>query len=125
MMAIGHRSSTRSTGWCNLTSGPLCGCTGGNGLVSDGPELLCAEWKERHEPVPVNDLDRGFAEAEAALLQHRRPPSLHLDHRGQVTDVGLKLQELVPDLQTVVRFQGSLRQNSLKQDPGVVVFIEM
>ena len=41
------------------------------------------------------------------------------------TNIRFKLQELVPYLQTVIVVQTSLGQDSLKQDSGVVVFVEM
>ena len=51
-------------------------------------------------PVSVDDLAGVLVlpAGEADLIHHLGPPLLHLDHASQVPDVGLELEELVPDV---------------------------
>ena len=66
-----------------------------------------------------------LANSNASLLQYSSSPSLHLDHAGEITDVRLKLQELVPHFKAVPGLEGAGSEDPLKEHPGVVVLVQM
>ena len=61
----------------------------------------------------------------AGLLQYACSPLLHFDHTGKVPNIRLELEELVPHLEAVPGLQGAGSEDSLKENPGVVVFVQV
>ena len=64
-----------------------------------------------------------LANSNASLFQYAGSPPLHFDHASEVTNVCLKLQELVPHFKAVPGLEGAGSEDPLKEHPGVVVLV--